>query len=185
MVILLLVSMTGIVIAENEEYTYLGYLNFYSQGWVKDFTDKPIDESRAVLAELSNAGVVVTAVLILPDGIESKEDNSYAGVRMTFDKPLDAILEDYGAEEYAILEPIKVEVAGEVINGSVVEIGEDYVILDVYEEGQWTSSANNIRYTITPDTLNWYDYLSFDAGSGCRMIVDNEGVVLAMNQQNG
>ena len=183
--VLLLSSMgTPAFASANEEYTYLTFLNFYSPGWIRDFTNEPVDESRAAHAFLCFAEV--PAVLILPERSEWAEAHSSVGARVTFDRPFDVLLDDNGFEIVqipygVILEPKRLEAVGDVVYGMIVEIGDDYVILDSYDEyGGLT--GNNTRYTITPDTLqNWTNF-PFQPGSGCQMIMDSEGVILAMDE---
>ena len=51
----------------------------------------------------------------------------------------------------------------------IVEIGADYVILDVYDE-YGVSTGDHIRHTITPDTPVSYE-APFEAGKGNLYVV--------------
>ena len=120
-----------------------------------------------------------------------EEYNSIVGARVTFDEPLslDTEVDSHGFEiiqmqPSTILEPAKIEIVGSSDYGTILEIGDDYMILDsVYDHNRQPGS--HPRYTITPDTLQWYSNSPFDTGSGCQIIADDEGVVLAMREANG
>jgi len=184
--ILLLVSAMGTAIAENEEFTYFATLRLYPQGYIHDNTDAPID-ARTALADLCFS--IQPVVVILPEGTETGEDDAFVGARITFDKPFDVFLGEEAGFEFlgipfgVIWEPKRVEIVGEVIYGVIVEIGDDYVIHDAFEP----YGGQTARYTITPDTLLMWSNTSFQPGSGtgCQMIVDSDGIVLAMRIMHG
>jgi len=124
----------------------------------------------------------------LPEGTVPGEEDSAVGARVTFAKPFDIFL---GEEDFeflsvpndVVLEPTSVEVVGEVIYGVIVEIGDDYVIHDAFD----TYGGRTARYIITPDTLQMWTNSKYQPGSGtgCQMIVDSEGAVLAMRVMHG
>ena len=182
-VILLLISAAGVFAEASGEYTYLAILNRYiPPSSVYDFVNGEVDTSRTVHAVLCFSRPVP---LLLPAGIGTEKDYSSVGARVTFDRPFDVFLDPNGFEvvqvpDNLILEPKHVEIVGEVIYGLIVEIGDDYVIHDAFD----TYGGQTARYTITPDTLVWYEE-PFEAGSGCQMIVGNDGAVLAMFESNG
>jgi len=170
------------------EYTYLAVLHRSDDFLVWDFIEKNadtirLDESRAVHAALFSSSVFT--VMILPEGNNEGEIKSKVGARVTFDKPFNTFLNENGLEciqilPGSILEPKRVEIVGDYHYGNIVELGEDYVILDVYDE-YFQPSGNLIYSTITPDTLmSWAD-VPFQVGIGCEMIVDKDGVVLTMS----
>lgn len=183
---LLLLSAAGAFAEAKEEYTYLAILNrFNPPSSVYDFVDGAVDTSHTVHAVLCFSR---PAPLLLPAGSGTEKDYSSVGARVTFDKPFDVFLDQNGLEivqlpDSIILEPKRVEIIGDVKYGVIVEIGEDYVIHDAFDESGGLP-GDNIRYTVTPDTLIWYEE-PFQAGSGCQMIVDSEGMVLAMDESNG
>ena len=186
--VLVFLYAAGIFAAAAGEYTYLAVLNrFNPPDFLYDFVeeDAHVDASRTVHAVLCFSW---PAPLLLPAGSGTEKDYSSVGARVTFPEPFDVLLDRNGLEiiqlpDNIILEPERVEIVGEVIHGNIVEIGEDYVILDVFNESSGLN-GNSTRYVITPDTLLWYEE-PFAPGSGCEMIVDHEGTVLAMNESNG
>jgi len=107
---------------------------------------------------------------------------------VTFDKSFDTILNDSGFGVAAVLavmlEPKRVEIVGDEVYGVIVEISENYMILDARDENARPTGIHT-RYTITPDTLMWWTDSPFQEGSGCLAIVDKDGVVLAMSEANG
>ena len=181
---------TGLGVSErciaktSEEYTYFATLRYYPKGYIREDNVGPVDAAVNLYFALQPVDV------ILPEGAELGEVDSYVGARVTFDKPFDVFLGDKGFEllsvpNSVIMEPKRVEVVGEVIYGVIVEIGEDYVVLDAYDENG-LPSGNLSCYDITPDTLMWNDSsLPFQEGWSCEMIVDNDGMVLAMQHSNG
>jgi len=54
---------------------------------------------------------------------------------------------------------------------------------NVYDHNGQTGSPP--RYSITPHTLRRYSGSPFHIGSGCQIIADDDGVVLAMREANG
>jgi len=132
---------------------------------------------------------------VLPEESDT-EACYYHGARVTFGQPFDTT-DDNGVEMLQlttngvivepngiVLQPKRVEFIGAAQYGVIVEIGEDYVVLDAYDEsgGQ---SGNLSCYDITPDTLLWSGSSHpFQEGWSCEMIVDND-VVLAMHGVNG
>jgi len=182
------------VSSHENEYAYLAVLSRPDDFLIWDFIERNadtigLDESRAVHAALFSA--VTFSALILPEGSDAEEVNSKVGARLTFDKPFDTFLHDNGLEGLQvppgiILEPNRVEIVGNFRYGAIVEMGDDYVILDEYNKDA-RPSGNLIRGVITPDTLQmWTGFgLPFQPGSGCEVIVDKDGAVLAMNAANG
>ena len=189
--VLLCLSAAGAFAEATGEYIYLAVLNrFDSPADILFFVDGTVDTTHLDTSRTVHAVLCFSrpAPLLLPAGSGTEKDYSSVGVRVAFDKPFDVFPDRNGLEitdipDNIILEPMGVEIVGDVKNGNIVEIGGDFVILDVFDESIGLNGSQ-IRYTITPDTLIWYEE-PFEAGSGCQMIVDHEGRVLAMNESNG
>lgn len=106
------------------------------------------------------------------------------GLKLYFDEPLNIIMDgnvvkstDIGMQTLA---PTRIELVGEIAYGIINEIGADYVVHTIHGENQKPE-----RYTLTPDTVMWYESTPFQEGSGCEIIVDANGVALAMIEGNG
>jgi len=171
------------------EYTYLAILNrFFPHGSLWEYIEKVdgIDEGRDVNATLFSSMTV--DLLLLPEGSGTEEAYTNVGARVTFDKPFDTFLSDNGLEGLLtpsiILEPKRLEIVGDCYDGVIVEIGEDYVMFDIYND-DFLPSGNLIRVIITPDTLLWGADSPIQEGSGGKIVVDKDGVVLAMINANG
>ena len=176
------------------EYTFLAVLNRFnppSSMWAlieEEVDASRLDESRAVHANFFSSKAIF-AVLILPEESGTEEAYSKVGARVTFDKTFDTILNDSGLESQqlplgvlgVILEPKRVEIVGDEVYGVIVEISENYMILDARGENARPTGIHT-RYTITPDT---FMFSTFQEGSGCHAIVDKDGVVLAMVNADG
>lgn len=194
MVILLLASAMGTVTAKNQEYSYLAVLTRYTDYTVNGELEQQgfVDTGRLDLSRVVTAYVFSTSrpiPLVLPDGSGWEEGIDIIGARVTFDKPFDIFLAHNSLEVVqipgnAILEPKRVEIVGNIAYGVIVEIGDDYVVLDARDENA-RPTGTLTRYTITSDTLMWYEATPFEAGSGCEMIVASEGVVCSMQEGNG
>lgn len=179
-ILMTLAAGTSIAVEKQSEgYTYLAVAEYSPPEGIEDTSRmirvRPVD-LRVALAD----SAIVT--LLLPEGSGTAEDNSAVGIRVTFDEPIEAWQEQNGTKTaeipYDIFEPTHVEIIGPLQRGIIAEIGEDYVLLNTLETGDPS------RYTITPDTIMWY-VNPFKAGSGCVMIVDEEGVALAIVESNG
>ena len=174
------------------EYTYLAVLHRSDDFLVWDFIERNadtifLDESRAVHAALFSSSVFTA--MILPEGNYEGEIKSKVGALVTFDKPFNTFLNENGLEGIqilpgSVLEPKCVEIVGSYQYGTIVELGEDYMVLDIYDE-YIQQSGNLTHFTITPDTLKWWADVPFQVGSGCEVIFDKDGVVLAMQEANG
>lgn len=106
------------------------------------------------------------------------------GLKLFFNEPLNIVMEGNVVKSTDIdmqtLAPTRIELAGEIAYGIINEIGDDYVVHTIHGANQKPE-----RYTITPDTVMWYESTPFHEGSGCEIIVDANGVALAMIEGNG
>lgn len=118
----------------------------------------------------------------LPEDAPDAESFAETGVLLVFDAPLTP----YNAAENGmqVLTASSVTIVGALHYGRITEIGDDYVIHDVYNTVPDPElSGNPTRYTLTPDTILLFED-PFEAGSGCQLIVDEDGTVLAMVEGN-
>lgn len=179
-------------VEEKSECAYLAIVHrFDSFASILDFVEGDADTSRLDTDNTVWSALCFSrpAVMFLPEGIVWDEMDSFIGVRVTFDQPFDTFLDPHGMEMLkipfgVILEPTRVEIVGDVVYGAIAEIGEDYMILGERDENGLATGTLS-RYTITPDTMMWHESPDFRAGSGCMAIVDQDGVVLAMEEGNG
>ncbi len=174
-VLLTLAAGTSVAVEKVDEgYTYLAITNGLEEG-----------TTRVVRADV--LGMPPIRLLLLPEESGEAEDYASVGIRATFAEPIDMMPAATDAEYMRMitepLQPTRVEIAGQTTYGRIVELGEAYVILDAYDE-TYALTGSNDRYTVTPDTYMQYE-APFEAGSGCMMIVDKDGTVLAMVEQNG
>lgn len=168
------------------EYTYLAITSPYSETEaVPGIPEGVEDTSRIIQVALYGANPPLP--LRLPEGSGAPEDFSFVGILVAFDTPLDVSLEQQNNRlvnpPEGVLEPKRVEIIGPVQYGIIVEIGEDYVVLDAYDEF-FQLTGDHHRYAITPDTLMLYES-PFEAGSGCMIVVDQEGAAVFMDESNG
>jgi len=179
------------VSSSENEYIYLAVLSrFYSPATKLPYLGGIDDTSRFDVDRIVHAQLIFSrsVALLLPEGSGTEEDYAYVGARVTFDSPFEVSQGSLGNEiinlsGYVILEPKRVEIIGDMVYGEIVEISENHMILDARGEDA-RPTGNHTRYTITPDTLMWYES-PFEKGSGCEAIVDQDGVVLAMAEANG
>lgn len=138
------------------------------------------DADRIIFSSLIGYPAVATR---LPEDAPEAETFALTGIRLVFDEPVEAMLEENAAE--AVLEPLSVEIIGKVRYGRITEMGEDYILHDVYANDQNPELKGDAqRFTLTEDTVMWSEE-PFGVNSGCEIIIDDDGVVLAMIEGNG
>lgn len=168
-----------------DEATYLAFAAYSPILRVPGIPEGIDDDSRIVQANLVHTWRPMP--LLLPEDAGDPDNYTYVGVRLTFDEPLPTERDAYGNEVFntgsGLLTPSRVEIVGSVVNGFIVELGEDYVVVEPY--GAYRLTDEQSRYAITPDTQMMAIELPFAIGTGCELIVDDTGTVLAMVQGNG
>lgn len=124
-----------------------------------------------------------TTLALLPEEAPDAESFIGKGVRVTFDAPLAPIGPEH--DPATPLAPVAIEIVGEVRSGQTTEVGADYILHDVYAVGTGASLAGDPqRYVVTEETVMQRES-PMEAGVGCEVIVDGEGVLLAVIEGNG
>jgi beta-lactamase regulating signal transducer with metallopeptidase domain len=170
--------------AQQTGYTYLALTSYYDPA-MADMENVPEEQaSRVIWVELFGSGR--PQWMVLPEG-HDPEQYSFVGIRATFDEPFDVEYIDNGIRfaeiPEGILEPTRVEVIDSLQYGVITELGEDYLVMNLWDRYGVLSDVPT-RFSVAPDVLLAYEE-PFQAGSGCMAVVDGEGMVLAMVQSNG
>lgn len=188
--ILLCTALLGTAAVAEETHTYLAITSGYSPdervpGTPEDITDT----SRITQVTIVNAWMPMP--MLLPEGSGTAEAYAHVGLRLTFDAPFEMGYDEEYDVQYlemplgdVVLEPTSIEVIGPLAYGIITELGEDYVVLDAYDE-QYQLTGEETRYVLTPETQLVYYERPFEVGDGAQVIAGEDGVALAMVLANG
>ena len=185
--LLSIVSLLYVSVSVAEEYTYLAITSEFNPNEPVPGVPKTIGNTDQVIqAMLLNSWRPLP--LLLPEGSGKAENYSYVGIWVTFDKPFEKKIDESSIEVLQLpnelLRPTSIEIISFIRYGTIVELGTEYIILDARDKYHRPTGELS-RYTITQDTLFMKYEGSFEVGNGCELIVDSEGVVLAVVEANG
>lgn len=138
------------------------------------------DPYRAI--EVYFIGYDYQSVLYLPEDAPDGSAFMNKGVRVVFDAPLEDLM-----DTAYVLSPVSVEIIGDKLYGCIVDIGEDYVVHDRYNPNTSESFdllGEPVRYNLSSELL--LEYIDpLGPGSSCEMLIDEDGVVIAILERHG
>ena len=173
------------------EYTYLactwGYSYQYG-GEPMPGTPKDVDISRII--EMIMPGYPESSVaLLLPEDCGAPLECVLKGIMITVDEPLNVETDGNTIRVNdlpAFIVPKRVEVVGDVFYGVITEIGQDFIMIDIFDDQICIPSGNLQRFSVTDSTLIWPGVQSkITVGDSYVVIGSENGVALSIHASNG
>ena len=173
------------------EYTYLactwGYSYQYG-GEPMPGVPKDVDISRIV--EMVMPGYPESSVaLLLPEDCGAPLECVLKGIIITVDEPLNVETDGNTIRVNdlpAFIVPKRVEIVGDVFYGVITEIGQDFIMVDIFDDQICIPSGNLQRFSVTDSTLIWPGMQSqITVGDSYVVIGSENGVALSIHASNG
>ncbi|MDL2318758.1 hypothetical protein LJC74_06780 [Eubacteriales bacterium OttesenSCG-928-A19] len=184
----------------SQEYAVYGIAVHTWAGDEGQWPLSPEEEARRVYVSIPGAYATMYVTVLPEGGADEPLSYNYVPVRLTFEELVEVLRS--GTRVYSVdieddvLRPTAVERVGTASYGVIAEIGEDYLVHQVWYDTSehpgpgMDGGVLSPRYVITPDTLVFiYSDLPFDElftpGHSCELIADEDGNVLTIESANG